>query len=86
MALPKPLRDFVLAQPGEAQIKTKSGIFLPDSATEKSETAVVKAVGKDVKDLKVGNQIVYKSYSTTEIKQGRDKYILVKEEDIVAVL
>lgn len=86
MALPKPLRDYVLAQQIEPEAKTKSGIILPDSATEKSETAVVKAVGTEVKDLKVGNQIVYKSYSTTEIKQGGDKYILVKEEDVVAVL
>jgi chaperonin GroES len=85
MGLPKPLRDYVLAQPAEAQTKTKSGIILPDSAAEKSEEAVVKAIGKDVKEVKVGDHITYKSYSTTEKKVGNDKYILVKEEDIVAV-
>ena len=85
MKLPKPLRDYVLAQPTEVQIKTKSGIILPDNAAEKSEEAVVKAIGKDVKEVKIGDQIIYKSYSTTEKKIDNNKYILVKEEDIMAV-
>jgi chaperonin GroES len=83
--LPRPLRDYVLARPVEAEKKTASGIIIPDSATEKSEDAVVKAVGKDVKEVKVNDVISYKAYSTIEKKVGNDKYILVREEDIAAV-
>lgn len=83
--LPKPLRDYVLASPIVAEAKTAGGIILPDSAKEKSEDAVVKAVGKDVKEVKVGDTISYKSYSTIEKKVGSDTYILVREEDIAAV-
>ncbi len=44
------------------------------------------AVGKDVKQLKVGDRILYKSYSTTDVKVGSDEYILVKEEDVLATV
>ncbi len=82
----QPLADNVLAQQEEAETKTASGLFLPDSAKEKPKIAKVLAIGKDVKQLKVGDRIIYKSYSTTDIKMGADEYILIKEEDVLATV
>jgi chaperonin GroES len=82
----QPLGDYVVAQADEAETKTASGLYLPDKAAEKPKTAKVIAVGKDAKQIKVGDRIVYKSYSTTEVKVGSEEYILVKEEDILATV
>lgn len=82
----KPLSDYVVAVSEEAETKTASGIYLPDNAQEKPKTAKVAAVGPNVKQVKAGDRIVYKSYSTTEVKVGKDEYILVKEEDVLATV
>lgn len=82
----QPLADYVVAAGEEAETKTASGIYLPDKAQEKPKVAKVLAVGKDVKQVKVGDRILYKSYSTTDVKVGADEYILVKEEDILATV
>jgi len=81
-----PLADYVVAQAEEANAKTASGLYLPDNATEKPKIAKVVAVGSDAKQVKVSDRIVYKSYSTTEIKVDGEEYILVKEEDILATV
>lgn len=87
MSVPiQPLADYVVAQTEEPASKTASGLYLPDTAKEKSEVAKVVAVAKDVKTLKVGDRIIYKSYSTTDIKIGSEKYLLVKEEDVLATV
>ncbi len=82
----KPLADRVVAVREEAQTKTASGIYLPDSSKEKPVLAKVAAVGPDVKTLKVGDRIVYKEYATTELKVDGIEYLLVKEEDVLATL
>lgn len=82
----QPLADYVVAQSEEPETKTASGIYLPEKAAEKPKVAKVLAVGKEVKHLKVGDRIVYKSFSTTEVKVGADEYILVKEEDVLATV
>ena len=82
----QPLADWVVAEQEEAATKTASGIYLPDKAAEKPKVAKVLKVGKSVKDIKVGDRIVYKSYSTTELKLENTEYILVKEEDILATV
>ncbi len=82
----QPLADYVVAQQEEAETKTASGLYLPDKAQEKPKVAKVLAVGKDVKQVKVADKIIYKSYSTTDIKMGKDEYILVKEEDVLATV
>lgn len=87
MSVPiQPLADYAVAQQEEAEAKTASGLYLPGNATEKPKIAKVVAIGKDVKQVKAGDRIVYKSYSTTEVKVGTDEYILVKEEDILATV
>lgn len=82
----QPLADYIVAIGEEAETKTASGLYLPEKSTEKPKTAKVVAVGKDAKQVKVGDRIVYKSYSTTEVKVGKDEYILVKEEDVLATV
>lgn len=82
----QPLGDYVVAVGEEAETKTASGLYLPDKAQEKPKTAKVVAVGPAAKQVKAGDRIVYKSYSTTDVKIGKDEYILVKEEDVLATV
>lgn len=84
MAL-KPLKDRVVAVVEKPLEKTKSGILLGE-AKEKSAYAVVESVGPDVSGVKKGDKIVYKEYSTTEIKIDDKDYIILKEEDVLATL
>ncbi len=81
-----PLADWVVAEAVAAEAKTASGLYLPDNAKEKSKVATVLAVGRDVKTLKKGEKILYKEYSTTEVKVDGTEYILVKEEDVLATV
>jgi len=85
MAL-KPLGDYVVATPEAAETKTASGIYLPDNAAEKPKTAVVEAVGPNATQVKNGDRIIYKDYTSTTAKVGGVEYILVKEEDILATV
>ena len=96
MSVPiNPLSDYVVAQAEVASNKTASGLYLPDNATEKPKTAKGVAVGPGkVGDdneripmtVKVGDRIVYKSYSTTDVKVGDQDYILVREDDVLATV
>ncbi len=96
MSVPiNPLSDYVVAQAEVASNKTASGLYLPDNATEKPKTAVVVAVGPGkVGDdneripmtIKVGDRIIYKSYSTTDVKVADVDYILVREDDVLATV
>ena len=81
----KPLKTNVVAVVEKPLEKTKSGILLGE-AKEKPAYAVVEAVGPEVKSIKKGDKIVYKEYSTTEIKMDEKDYIILKEEDVLATL
>lgn len=82
----KPLADRVVAVRQQAQTKTASGIYLPETSKEKPAMASVVAIGPDVKNVKVGDTIVYKDYSTTELKLDGTDYLIVNEEDVLATL
>jgi len=94
MANVQPLGDRVLLQPLEAEEKTSGGIIVPDSAKEKPQEGKVIAVGKGkVEDgkvipieVKVGDKVLYGKYSGTEIKVNGEEMLIVKEEDILAVI
>jgi chaperonin GroES len=87
MSVPiSPLADYLVAEAEAAQTKTASGIYLPEGAAEKPKVAKVAAIGKQVKDLKVGDKIIYKGYSTNDVKVDGKEYILVKEEDVLATV
>ena len=81
----KPLDDRVVAIREEAATKTNSGLYLPADKKEKSHIAKVVAVGSNVKEVKVDDRIVVREYSTTDIKVDGAEYIIVKEEDILAI-
>lgn len=81
-----PLGDRVVAVREKAKEKTASGLYLPDSSKEKPVTAEVVAVGPDATQVKKGDKIVYKEYSTTELKINDVEYLIVKEEDILATV
>lgn len=82
----KPLADRVVAVRAKAESKTASGLYLPETSKEKPVLAEVVAIGPDVKQLKLGSKIVYKEYSTTELKVDAVEYIIVKEEDVLATV
>lgn len=86
----KPLADRVVIEPKEAETKTASGIFIPDSAKEKPQQGVVVAAGPGKKDepmeVKVGDNVLYGKYAGTEVTVDDKKYLIVKQGDILAIL
>ena len=82
----KPLADRVVAVREKAQEKTASGLYLPDSSKEKPVMATVIAVGPKVEQVAVGDKIVYKEYSTTDLKINETEYLIVKEDDVLATV
>ena len=89
-----PLGDRVVLKQFEAEETTKSGIVLPGQAQEKPQQAEVVAVGpggvvdgKEVKmEVAVGNKVIYSKYSGTEVKMYGTEYIIVKQNDILAIV
>ena len=90
----KPLGDRVVLKQVEIEEKTKSGIILPDSAKEKSQEALVVAVGPgkavDGKltpmQVKEGDKVIYSEYAGTEVELDDKKYIIVGQDDIIAIV
>jgi len=84
----KPLSDRVLIKPAPAEQKTAGGIIIPDSAKEKPLKGEVIAVGPGTKDeamqLAVGDSVLYGKYSGTEIELDGDKYLIMRQSDILA--
>lgn len=94
MAL-KPLGDRLIVKPTLAEEKTAGGIVLPDTAKEKPQQGEIIAVGPGKLldngttasvDVKVGDVIYYAKYGGTEIKIGADEYIILRQDDVLAVL
>ena len=89
-----PLGDRVVLKQVEAEETTKSGIVLPGQAQEKPQQSVVLAVGpgvgvdgKEVKmEVAVGDKVIYSKYSGTEVKMDGTEYIIVKQNDILAIV
>lgn len=88
MATPiNPMPEYIVVQQEEASNKTASGLYLPDNAKEKPKTAKVVAVGKDVKEVKAGDRIIYKNeYEATNVKVGASEYILVYKKNVIATV
>lgn len=89
-----PLGDRVVLQQLDAEETTKSGIVLPGQAQEKPQQAEVIAVGpggivdgKEVKmEVKVGDKVIYSKYSGTDVKLEDNEYVVVRQNDIVAIV
>ncbi len=86
----KPLADRVLVEPKEAEEKTASGIYIPDTAKEKPQKGTVIAVGPGTKDVtmevKVNDVVLYGKYAGTEINVDGKDYLMMKQSDILAVI
>lgn len=86
----KPLSDRVVIEPAPAETKTASGIYIPETAKEKPQKGKVVAVGKGSKKhdmtVKVGDEVLYGKYAGTELKlEGKD-YLIMREDDILAIV
>lgn len=86
----KPLADRVLINPAKAEEKTVAGIIIPDTAKEKPLKGEVVAVGEGTKDekmvLKAGDTVLFGKYAGTEIEVGEDKYLIMRQSDVLAIL
>lgn len=82
----QPLADRIVARALESEHKSPAGIIIPDTAKEKPQMGEVLAVGKDVKEVKVGDHIVHTKYGPNEIKVDGEELLLIKEEDVLAVV
>ena len=86
----KPLADRVLIEPAEAETKTASGLYIPDTAKEKPQRGTVIAAGSGKKDepmeLKEGDVVLYGKYAGTEINVDGKDYLMMRQSDVLAVL
>lgn len=86
----KPLADRVLIKAAPAEEKTAGGIIIPDTAKEKTLQGEVLAVGNGTKDeemvLKAGDTVLYGKYAGTEVELAGEKYLIMRQSDVLAVL
>ncbi len=91
----KPLGERVVVKALESEEKTKSGIVLPDTAKEKPQKGTVVAVGpgkvldngqKLPLEVKVGDKVLFAKYAGTEVKVDEEEYMVLKENDILAII
>ena len=86
----KPLADRVLVLPAPAEEKTIGGIIIPDSAKEKPLKGKVIAIGNGTKDeemvVKPDDTVLYGKYAGTEIELDGEKYLIMRQSDVLAVL
>lgn len=86
----KPLADRVLIKPAPAEEKTVGGIIIPDTAKEKPLRGEVLAVGNGTKDeemvLKAGDQVLYGKYSGTEVELEGEKFLIMRQSDVLAII
>lgn len=91
----RPMDDRILVEPCQADETTAGGIILPDTAREKPQRGVVITVGpgklldsgnRGEMGVKVGDEVFYGKYAGTEIEFGTDKYVIIRENDILAVV
>ena len=86
----KPLADRVLVEPKEAEEKTASGIYIPDTAKEKPQRGTVVAAGPGKKDepmeVKPGDEVLYGKYAGTEIELDGDKLLIMRQSDILGII
>ena len=86
----KPLADRVLVKPTAPEEKTASGIIIPESAKEKPLKGEVIAVGNGTKDeemvVKKGDTVLYGKYAGTEIELDTEKFLIMRQSDILAII
>jgi chaperonin GroES len=87
MAIPiKPLADRVVAVREDKAERTAAGLYLPDAAKEKPSEAKVVAVGPDIKNVAVGDRVLFKEYMMANFTVHDTEYLIINEEDILATV
>ncbi len=90
----KPLGDRILVKPDPEEETTPGGIVLPDTAQEKPQKGTVVAVGEGALtedgtrlpiEVKVGDRVIYSKYGGTEVRDGDEEYVILREDDIYAI-
>lgn len=92
----RPLHDKILVKRDEAETKTSSGIFLPETSKDKPKTGTIQAVGDGALNtetgqriplsVKKGDKVIFSSYSGTEVKINDQELLIMSEDDILAVI
>ena len=92
----RPLHDKILVKRDEAETKTASGIFLPETSKDKPKTGTIEAVGDGALNtetgaripltVKKGDRVIFTSYAGTEIKLDGTDYLMMSEDDVLAVI
>jgi len=82
----KPLGERVFVKFLEEMEKTPGGIYIPEAAKEKPQRGKIEAIGKDVKELKVGDTVLFDKYSGSKIKIDNDEYLIIKEEEVLGIV
>ncbi len=83
----RPLGERVLIKQTKQEETTKSGIVLPDTASkEKPIIGEVTAVGDAIKEIKIGDKVIYEKYAGTEVKDNDDVYLLLEVKNVLAVV
>ncbi len=82
----KPLKDRVFVKYSEEAEKTAGGIYIPESAKEKPQKGIIEAVGSEVKEIKIGDVILFDKYSGSKINIDNNEYLIIKEEDILGII
>ncbi|HDN84196.1 co-chaperone GroES [Candidatus Aerophobetes bacterium] len=83
----KPLGERIVVKPEKQEEKTEGGIYLPETASkEKPQKGEVIAVGPDFKGVKKGDKVLFAKYGGTEVKLGNEEYLVLGEDDVLAVL
>lgn len=81
----KPLGERVLVKAEKAEEKTASGLFIPQTSQEKTQFAIVEAVG-DVKEIKKGDKILHDKYAGTSLKIDDEDYLILDIKDVLAII
>lgn len=91
----RPLQDRILVKRVEEETKTAGGLFIPETAKEKPQRGEIVAVGNGKKtedgkvlplDVKVGDTVLFGKYSGTEVKVDNEDYLMMREDDLLAVV
>ena len=82
----KPLGERVLVKMDKVEEKTAGGIFIPQTAQEKTQIAVVEAIGEDVKTIKVGQKILHDKDAGTQVKMDNEEYLILNIKDVLAIV
>ena len=81
----KPLKDRVFVSYTEEMDKTSGGIYIPDAAKEKPQKGKVESIGSEVKEIKVGDTLLFDKYSGSKITIDNVEYLILKEEDALGI-